>query len=60
MSAEESAVRRLLQAVDVLVDGRFEREKMSYDLLFRGSSNQRLLDVPASLQAKIPIEKQMG
>lgn len=35
----------LLDNVDVLVDGRFEIENRSLDLLFRGSLNQRLIDV---------------
>ncbi len=41
----------LLEAVDVLVDGRFVKEKRSLALQFCGSSNQRLIDVPASLRA---------
>ena len=40
----------LLQHVDVLVDGRFEIDKRDTSLLFRGSSNQRLIDVQRSLQ----------
>ncbi len=39
----------LLSTIDVLVDGRFERDKMDLSLAFRGSSNQRLIDVPRSL-----------
>ena len=45
------AHRALLDAVDVLVDGPFVLEKRSLELKFRGSSNQRLIDVPASLKA---------
>jgi anaerobic ribonucleoside-triphosphate reductase activating protein len=43
--------RELLEHVDVLVDGPFVRALHDPDLLFRGSSNQRLIDVPRSLYA---------
>lgn len=43
--------RKLLEFVDVLVDGPFVDSLKDSDLLFRGSSNQRLIDVPASLAA---------
>ena len=36
--------------LDVLVDGPFVLEKKDLSLRFRGSSNQRIIDVPASLQ----------
>ena len=39
----------LLRWVDVLVDGRFMEALKNSDLLFRGSSNQRLIDVQQSL-----------
>lgn len=44
------ARRRLLELVDVLVDGPYIERLRSEELIFRGSSNQRLIDVPASLQ----------
>lgn len=41
---------RLLSAVDVLVDGPFRSHERSLDLLYRGSKNQRLIDIPATLK----------
>ena len=45
------AQQALLRELDVLVDGPFLLEQRSLDLLFRGSGNQRILNVPQSLQA---------
>lgn len=44
-------VRELLEQIDVLVDGEFVEEKKNLRLPFRGSENQRLIDVKASLAA---------
>ena len=41
--------RELLEQLDVLVDGPFIQQLQDPDLLFRGSSNQRLIDVQKSL-----------
>lgn len=40
----------ILQYVDVLVDGRFEEDLKDLRLKYRGSSNQRVIDVAASLE----------
>jgi anaerobic ribonucleoside-triphosphate reductase activating protein len=48
----DSSVADLLAATDILVDGRFVKEQMSYDLTFAGSKNQRIIDVRRSLKEK--------
>ena len=45
----------LLGLLDVLVDGRFVQAEHDISLRFRGSRNQRLLDVPRSLAAHQPV-----
>ena len=43
-------VINLLEEIDVLIDGKFEISKKSLDLEFRGSANQRIIDVKKSLE----------
>jgi len=50
-----SVTNEMLSMLDILVDGRFEQSLHDISLPFRGSSNQRILDVPASLQAGQPV-----
>lgn len=50
------AIGEFLKYIDVLVDGKFELTKKSYDVEFRGSKNQRLIDVQKSLKAYKVVE----
>lgn len=53
-----NSMRRLLEWVDVLVDGPFLLERRDTDLLFRGSSNQRLIDVARSVPGSVRLYSQ--
>ena len=50
------AQRELLASIDILIDGPFLLSERSLELSFRGSKNQRILDVPASLAAGKAVE----
>ena len=50
------AQRELLKNADVLVDGPFLIAQKSMDVRFRGSKNQRLIDVQKSLNAGYAVE----
>ncbi len=47
---ENTHIMELLKNIDVLIDGRFVLSKKSLDLRFRGSENQRILDVNESIK----------
>ena len=49
-------MKRLLEEVDVLVDGKFLIDQFSLDLYYKGSKNQRVIDVKKSLQQNKAIE----
>ena len=44
-AATEPSVKELLSATNYLVDGRYDESLRDLELSFRGSSNQRILDV---------------
>ena len=48
--------KQLLQSIDILIDGPFRMEERSLELVFRGSKNQRILDIPKSLAAGKAVE----
>ena len=49
------AQQELLKSIDVLIDGRFELGQRSLEIAFRGSKNQRIIDVQKSLIAGKPV-----
>lgn len=49
------AQQELLKSIDVLIDGRFELGQRSLEIAFRGSKNQRIIDVQKSLTAGKPV-----
>ena len=49
-SEKEEFVGKLLGQLDLLVDGRFVLAERTLELPFRGSRNQRIIDVPESLR----------
>jgi len=48
---EDEYVRELVRLSDVIVDGEFIRAKRNLDIKFRGSENQRIIDVKRSLES---------
>lgn len=50
MKYGSQAQRELLELLDILVDGPFIKSQKSYDLLYRGSRNQRIIDVKETLR----------
>ena len=53
---DPEVTREYLSYLDVLVDGPFIESKKNLSLRFRGSENQRLIDVPASLESGTIVE----
>ena len=49
---ENSATRKLLDYIDILVDGDYQKDKHDLSLRFRGSSNQRLIDIKKTFKQR--------
>ena len=62
LSDSNSDIMNFLKEIDVLIDGPFLLEKKSLDAVFRGSTNQRIIDVKESLKQHkvVLVEKYYG
>lgn len=47
---EDLKVLPVMRNIDVLIDGRFDEDKKDLSLAYRGSWNQRVIDIPKSLR----------
>lgn len=53
---EDSKKKEFLNYIDVIIDGRFEIDKRDLNLKYRGSGNQRIIDVKKSTEKNQVIE----
>ena len=58
MTKESPYTSELLKYIDVIVDGPFIEEQRNLMLKFKGSENQRTIDVQKSLKAGYVIERE--
>lgn len=56
MERQESAIRCMLEHIDVLVDGRFIQHARTLEMPWRGSKNQRLIDVKETIRTGKVVE----
>lgn len=55
MAEKDEGVKSLLHNTDILVDGPYMHDRRDLKLVFRGSANQRVIDVKASLKANAVV-----
>lgn len=55
-SKSKPIIKEFLNTIDVLVDGRFKIEEKTFDAIFRGSKNQRIIDTKKSLIKNKAVE----
>jgi anaerobic ribonucleoside-triphosphate reductase activating protein len=56
MAEKDEGVKNLLYNTDILVEGPYLQEQRDLRLVFRGSKNQRIIDVGASLKTGVAVE----
>ena len=51
LEKDDPFVKELLEEIDILIDGPYIEQQRNLSLLFRGSENQRLIDLPETLKS---------
>ena len=61
INSSNENIKNLLNEIDVLVDGKFDINEFSLDLYYRGSRNQRIIDIQESIKQNkiVLIDKYM-
>jgi len=58
LAKDNASIREFMELIDVLIDGPFIIEEKSFNVKWRGSSNQRVLDMAASLKSGTAVIKE--
>ena len=53
MVEQSDTTKKLISYFDVVVDGKFDESKKNIALKFRGSENQRIIDVKQTMNSKV-------
>lgn len=56
LSEKDRGIKKLLNCVDILIDGRYEETSKDLRLVFRGSKNQSIVDVVKSMECGMKYE----
>lgn len=57
-NSDKTSLRELLNNIDILIDGKYIQEQRNLELRFRGSNNQRIIDVKKSInEGKVVLDE---
>lgn len=56
LNSKNENIQKFLNEIDILIDGKFEKDKKDYTLKFIGSSNQRIIDCKKSIKTQKIVE----
>lgn len=59
LSEKNASIMKLIKTADYIIDGRYKEELRDLSLKFRGSSNQRIIDVKKTLETHKVVEAEL-